>query len=211
MPTDKVAHYRVIKGYDDTTGTIIDEDGFQGPNVTYSYDNFLALWKYFNDEYIVLAPPDKQAKVVQIIGADANVFTAWQHAIDNAENNLGENSKDVLAQFNLSVADYYVGNYAQSAESFEVVQSAPALPLDTLWYQPEPIETYYKLGEYNKVFSLSQHIFDSGDPAYPELYVVRGESYIQEKNLAAAKAEFEKALYYNKNLQSAKDALSSIH
>jgi tetratricopeptide (TPR) repeat protein len=84
------------------------------------------------------------------------------------------------------------------------------IPPDALWYQMEPLETYYELGEYDKVFSLSQYIFDNGNPAYPELYVLRGDSYLKEGNPSAAKAEFEKAIFYNPNLASAKAALAAM-
>ena len=36
IPTEDFGHYRVIKGYDETTEEITDEDGFQGPEVHYS-------------------------------------------------------------------------------------------------------------------------------------------------------------------------------
>jgi tetratricopeptide (TPR) repeat protein len=210
MPTDQVAHYRVIKGYDDTTGDIIDEDGFQGPNVHYTYNQFLSLWKYYNYEYIVLATPAKQAELESILGSEVGSQSAWQLAAQNAQADIKYDSSDVLATFNLSVADYYLGNYTESVQEFETAQSSGLLPPDALWYQIEPIESYYELGEYDKVFSLSQSVFDQGDIAVPELYVLRGESYEKEGNTAAAKTQFELALQYNKNLQSAKDALTAL-
>jgi tetratricopeptide (TPR) repeat protein len=209
-PTDMVAHYRVIKGYDDTTGDIIDEDGFQGPNVHYTYNDFLSLWKYYNYEYIVLTPPSKQAQLEAILGSEVSSQSSWQLAAQNAEADIAYDSSDVLATFNLSVADYYLGDYADSVKEFEAAQATGQLPPDMLWYQIEPIESYYELGQYDKVFSLSQGVFDQGDIAVPELYVLRGQSYEKQGNTTAAKAQFELALQYNKNLQSAKDALAAL-
>jgi len=208
MPTDQVAHYRVIIGYNDATGQIIDEDGYQGPHVTYSYNDFLQLWKYYNYEYVVLAPPAKQAQVEAILGSAVDPAAAWRQAAANAEQDLVQNPADFLATFNLSVANYYLGNYGKSVAEFESVQ--PLMPQDTLWYQIEPIEAYYQVGDYSKVFSLSQAIFDDGNPAVPELYVVRGQSYLKEGNTAAAKIQFETALQYNMNLESAKEALANL-
>lgn len=210
MPTDQVAHYRVVKGYDDATATpeIIDEDGFQGPNVVYPDSDFLSLWKYYNYEYVVLATPDKQAALESILGADASSTAAWQDAKNIAENDLKTDPSDSLATFNLSVADYYLGDYSDAAAAYESVASL--VPPNTLWYQIEPIETYYELGNYDKVFSLTESILAAGNPAFPELYLLRGESYVKEGNIPAAKNDFETALKYNPNLQSAKDALAAL-
>ncbi|HUD04315.1 MAG TPA: C39 family peptidase [Candidatus Paceibacterota bacterium] len=210
MPTDEVAHYRVITGYNDATATpvIIDEDGFQGPNVMYSDADFMSLWKYYNYEYIVLASPSQVPVLDGILGNDVDAPTAWQDAKNIAANDIAQNSSDYLATFNLSVADYYLGDYASSTQAFESVETL--IPPNTLWYQIEPIESYYELGQYDKVYSLSETVFEQGNIAVPELHVLRGESDEKEGNLADAKNEFETALFYNKNLQSAQDALDAL-
>ena len=201
------AHYRVIKGYNDTTDDIIDEDGMQGETVPFSYDDFLTLWKPFNYEYIVLAPPDKQAEVESVLGQDIDATTAWQEAAQTATQALALNASDTAAEFDLSVADYYTGDYASSVQAFE--KAEPTLSEYALWYQIEPIESFYELSNYNEVFSLAQTIF-AKNPAYPELYVVEGESYLKEGNAVAAKQAFETALFYNKNLKSAQVALAAL-
>jgi predicted double-glycine peptidase len=190
IPTEDFGHYRVIKGYDDRTDTIIDEDGFQGPEVKYSYANFMSLWQEYNYEYIVLVPPGKGALVQSIIGKDMNTNTAWENA-----KTVAESQGDI---FNESVADYYLGNYADSVSEFE--KAEPTLSQHTLWYQMEPIESYYEIGNYPKVFSLAQSILTNGDAIYPELYVLEGEAYEKEGDTAAANTAFATALQYNKNL-----------
>jgi len=201
LPTEDYAHYRVIKGYDDTKGVFIDEDGIQGENFPISYTDFMNLWKPFDDEYIVLTPPDKKAEVEAILGSAADTTTAWQ----NAASAIPSSSIDSIDQFNLSVALYYTGDYQGSVNAFE--KAEPTLSEHALWYQIEPIESYYELGEYDKVFSLANSIIDNGNPAYPELYVVEGESYLKQGNTTAAKTAFETALQYNKNLKSAEEGL----
>ncbi len=191
IPTEDFGHYRVIKGYDDSTGEIIDEDGFQGPEVHYSYVDFMSLWQEYNYEYIVLVPPGKDALVQSIIGKDMDTTVAWQNAAAVAASQNDD--------FNISVADYYLGDYADSVAEFEKVQSS--LPVHTLWYQMEPIESYYELGDYAKVFSLASAILNGGDPVYPELLALESQAYQKEGDTTDAKAALEKALYYNKNLQ----------
>jgi hypothetical protein len=206
--SEDFAHYRVIKGYDDTKGELTDEDGFQGENVTFSYNDFLAIWKPFNYEYIVFAPPDKQTEVESILGDDVDATTAWKEAAQTASRAVAADPKDASVQFDLSVADYYISDYADSVRAFEAAQ--PSLSEHALWYQIEPIESYYELGDYDKVFSLAKSILSDNNPAYPELYVIEGESYLKEGDRASAKTAFETALQYNKNLKSAQDGLASV-
>ncbi len=210
LPTEDFGHYRVIKGYDDSTDQIIDEDGFTGPEVSFSYNDFMSLWQEYNYEYIVIVPPGKDALVQSIIGKDVDTTTAWQNAANTAQNQLTTETgaAAIRAGFNVSVADYYLGDYADSVAAFEKVE--PSLPVHTMWYQMEPIESYYELGDYNQVFSLSNTILNGGDPIYPELLVLLGQMYEKQNNMVEAKAEFQQALVYNKNLVSAQQALASL-
>jgi predicted negative regulator of RcsB-dependent stress response len=44
----------------------------------------------------------------------------------------------------------------------------------------------------------------------PRSYQIRGEIFLKQNNAQAAKAEFEKAVLYNRNYQPAKDALNQL-
>ncbi|MDP3965466.1 MAG: C39 family peptidase [bacterium] len=202
------AHYRVIKGYDDTTEEIVQDDSYQGKNIRYSYDEFLKLWKPFGYEYLVLVPENKIAIIDAILGEEANAKISWHNAIRTAESELAQNSGDILARFNLSVALYYAGRYVEATKEFEKVEYV--LPRLTMWYQIEPIRAYAALGNAGRVFELSDKILNDKNPAFPELYLLRGEMHVAEGNLAAAKAEFQKAVLYNKNLEAAHEALASV-
>ena len=76
-----------------------------------------------------------------------------------------------------------------------------------LWYQIEPIQAYFELGDYNKVFEISDNILNKGNRAFSELYMLRGKIYLIKGELKNAKAEFEKAVFYNKNMEEAQEAL----
>ncbi len=121
---------------------------------------------------------------------------------------LVKNPADVTSRLNLSVALYYVGRYQQAVAAFEQVQSR--LPARTLWYQIEPIEAYYKLGRYQKVLALTDAILTSGDRAFSELYILRGRIAQREGHILAARAEFQRAVFYNTNMKEARDALAAV-
>lgn len=203
---EDIGHYRVIKGYDDKTGEIIQDDSLQGKNLRYSYNEFNTLWEKFNFEYLVLVLKDKKDIAENILGHDKDEKTAWKNAVINAQKQLESDPNDIYSRFNLSVALYNTGEYQKSIEEFEKVESK--LPFRTLWYQIEPILAYYKLGNFEKVFSMSDKILTNGNRAFSEIYIIRGNIYQKQGNIDFAKHEFENAVFYNKNLKSAQDTLN---
>ena len=52
-PKDDIVHYRVIRGYDDEAGVLIESDGINGPNFSLPYGEWLHLWKNFNYSYLI--------------------------------------------------------------------------------------------------------------------------------------------------------------
>lgn len=200
-PAEDIGHYRVIKGYDENAGTFLQDDSLQNKNLTYTYDEFNEIWKKFNYEYLVLVPADKQNIAERILGENLDEKTAWQNAVNNSLYELESNPNDIDARFNLSVAYYNTGDYQKSVEEFEKVESL--LPFRTLWYQIEPIKAYYELGNYDRVFSITDRILGFHNRAFSELYILRGKIYQNQGNPEAAKQEFQNALFYNKNLKEA--------
>jgi predicted double-glycine peptidase len=205
---DDIGHYRVIKGYDDTIGELIQDDSMDGHNLRYSYSLFERLWQAYNYEYLIFVPKDKEQIAASILGEDRDEKTSWEKAAKNSEKELSENPDNIFSRFNLSVALYHLGNFQQSVSEFEMVEDR--LPPRTLWYQTEPILAYFKLGDDDKVFALTDKIINNQNHAVSELYIVRGEVYKKQGNITAAREEFEKAVYYNVNLKSAQEALNSI-
>lgn len=204
-PGEDIGHFRIVRGFDDATQSIIQDDSYEGPNLYFSYEKFLSLWQPFNYEYLVLVPKEKEPIVLEILGEEQNEQTAWEHAMVRAKQELQANPQDIYSLFNLSVAHFHLGNYQQAVNIFEQVQ--PRLPKRMLWYQIEPILSYQKLGDNARVFSLTDAILNSGNRAFTELYLIRAEVYRQQGNIAAAKGEVEKAIFYNQNSQDARKAL----
>ncbi|MDO8658254.1 MAG: C39 family peptidase [Candidatus Levybacteria bacterium] len=205
---EDIGHYRVIKGYDGTAGVFIQDDSLQNKNLEYTYEDFNEIWKKFNYEYLVLVPDKKQELAERILGKNADAKIAWQNAVKNSENELESNQNDIYARFNLSIALYNVGNFKRSTEEFEKVENL--LPFRTLWYQIEPIMAYYELGNYDRVFQITGRVLNNYNRAFSELYYIRGEIYLEQGNINLARAEFEKAVFYNRNYKKAQVALESV-
>ena len=205
---EDIGHYRVVKGYDDTTREIIYDDSFQGKNLRFSYESFNKIWEKFNFEYLVIIPKDKVMIAEAIIGEDKDINKAWEKAAKNARELVEKYPENIFYRFNLSVALYNTGAFQESVAEFEKVESK--LPFRTLWYQIEPIQAYFALSDYERVFYLTDEILNNYNKAFSELYLIRGEIYKIRGDAAAAKNEFEKAVFYNINLTSAKEALDSL-
>jgi tetratricopeptide (TPR) repeat protein len=195
-PNEDIGHYRIIKGY--TKTAFVQDDSLQGKNLSYSYAEFNDLWQKFNYEYLVLIPPNKQEIAKTILKDDVDPKVAWQKSVALSKKQLEANPGDIYARFNLSVALHNIGDYQQATLEFEKVEDR--LPMRTLWYQIEPIGSYYELGNYARVFSLTDKILNNHNRAYSEAYIIRGKIFEKQGNTAAAQAEFDKARLYNKNI-----------
>ncbi len=207
-PREDIGHYRIIKGYDETSGTFLQDDSLQNKNLIYTHADFNEIWKKFNYEYLVLVPEGKQELAKQILGENANAKTAWQNAVDNSLQELANNPNDIYARFNLSVAYFNNLNYQSAVEEFEKVENL--LPFRTLWYQIEPIQAYYELGNYDRVFEITDKVLNNYNRAFSELYILRGKIYQSRGETALDRQEFQKAVQYNVNLKEARDSLEGL-
>ena len=207
-PDDDIGHYRVIKGYSQNTQEILQDDSLQGQNLRYSYKDFNELWKFYGYEYLVLVPKDKIEVALLILGEDSNEQTSWERAVKNYLVELSDDPDDVYTRFNLSIALYNTGDYARSVEEFEKIEHQ--LSFRTLWYQIEPIQAYFELGQYDRVFEISDKILSNQNRAFSELYLLRGNIYLNQNKPDLARAEFEKAVLCNSSMVEAKEALSVL-
>lgn len=205
---DDIGHFRVVKGYDDTRNIFVQDDSLQGRSLEYSYQQFDVLWEKFGYEYLVLVPPEKKLMAESIIGEDTDGMRAWTKAAEQIKIRLSADPDNIYEQFNLSVALYYSGDYQGSVLAFEAVEDR--LPFRTLWYQIEPIHSYMAVGNYERVFAITDKILTNHNRAFSELYLLRGEIYRQQGNYVAARDEFTKAVQYNKNMTAASEALLSL-
>ena len=127
------------------------------------------------------------------MGEDVDVNASWKKAADNSQKELESNPDNIYARFNLSVALYHTGDLRKAVLEFETVENR--LPFRTLWYQIEPIQAYFELGDYQRVLSLTDKILNNQNRAFSELYIIRGEIYKKQGDIEEAEREFEKAVF----------------
>ena len=205
---EDIGHFRLVRGFDETKGVIIQDDSYQGKDREIKYFDFLSMWQPFNYDYMVIYTPENRELVEAIIGQEMDPLVAWENALSRAEKEKALDAANPYPGFNISTASYQLGDYDRSVSEFESVQSS--LPKRMLWYQIEPILAYRELGNYDKVFQITNNILENGNRAYSELYLLRGEIYLEQGNTEAAREQFELAVFYNQNLKSAQEVLDSI-
>ena len=207
-PNEDIGHFRIIRGFDEGAKVLIDDDSYFGPNRRLSYFDFMSMWQPFNYAYIPVYKPEKEEIVMAILGQDKDPSVAYWKAINRAQKESQLDPDSVYPVYNLSTSYYHVGEYEKSVIEFEKVESR--LPRRMIWYQIEPILAYKKLGNFDRVFEISNWLFEHGNRAFSELYQIRGEIYLEKGEKEAAKREFELALQYNKNFQPAKEAIQTL-
>ena len=94
-PGDDVGHFRLVKGYDQSQQVIIQDDSYQGKDLEFTSEEFLALWQPFNYNYIVIYKPEQTELLKTILGDAWDEQTAWQMAYDRLQDN-----KPILRMFN---------------------------------------------------------------------------------------------------------------
>ncbi|MCH7730207.1 C39 family peptidase [Patescibacteria group bacterium] len=205
---EDIGHFRIVRGFDEAKQVIFQDDSYDGPNKRISYYDFLSMWQPFNYAYIIVYPPNQAGLVEAIIGEEMQEGVDWQKALIRAKKEAELAPENIYPLFNISTSYYHLGDYQNSISSFERVESR--LPRRMLWYQIEPIQAYFELGDYDRVFAISGNILENGNRAYSELYHIRGEIYLAQGNKEKAREQFELAIEYNQNFEPAKQALESI-
>jgi len=207
-PGEDIGHYRVIKGYDQNSRQIIQDDSLENKNLSFSYDYLAQIWEVYNFEYLVLVPQDKKDIASAILGYMVDESVAWSRAKRATLTRLEVNPNDQNARFNLSVALTHLGEHEAAIVEYEKI--AAALASRTLWYQIEPLESYLALNKHEALFAITDGIFEGGNRAYSEAYFLRGRSLIARGDGAGAKAELERAVFYNQGYAPAHDLLQSL-
>lgn len=205
---EDIGHFRIVRGFDEDRGVLIQDDSYEGPNKKIPYFDFLSMWQPFNYAYVIVYTPAQKELVEAIIGSEMDEKLAWENSLTRAQKEAELDRDNVYPWFNQSMAYYYLGDYKASIEAYEKVESR--LPRRMLWYEIEPILSYQKLGNFDRVFKIIDKVLSNGNRAYSELYQIRGEIYLAQGSKDEARREFELALQYNKNFDKAKDSLSNF-
>jgi tetratricopeptide (TPR) repeat protein len=202
-----MGHYQVITGYDEASQQFTAQDSFIKPDHPVSYEEMIDGWRAFNYTYLIVFPPENEAEVQALLGADADETTNYQNAALKASNEVyGLAGIDqYFAWFNrgtnLVKLQDFAGASAAYDEAFKVYPtiSESERPWRMLWYQTGPYFAYYYAQRYYDLLYLSDGTLSAmqGDKNLEESYYWRAMARAALGETQAAVEDFQLALKYH--------------
>lgn len=172
-PNDGMGHYRLIRGYDDTSEQFLAMDSYQGPNRSIPYRTFEDDWQVYAYTYIIAYAPDKEEDVARIIGGERQDETMYANTAARARQEIERDDRDAYAWFNLGTALSKQNKHEEAALAFDTARSI-GLPWRMLWYQFAIFESYLAMERYEDVLELTQtNLNQSNDLEESYLYRAR--------------------------------------
>ncbi len=114
----RLAHYRVVRGYDDGRAVFYVNDPMRGANAALSYDWFVENWKPFSYRYLILYRPEDEARVKALVGGDWDEIAMRERLYlrAGADASRQGTAASWLAQ---GEAAYQYGRFAEAVAAFE--------------------------------------------------------------------------------------------
>jgi len=172
-----MGHYEVVNGYDDARSRFTVQDSYIMADLPIPYEDMEKHWRAFNNTYIVIYPPDREAEVLSILGPQADETTNYQSAAQKASDEIYSltGRDQYFAWYNRGTNLVHLQDYAGAAaaydEAFALYPTIPEKerPWRMLWYQTGPYFAYYHSGRYYDALNLANTtIITANEPAIEE-------------------------------------------
>jgi len=210
---DWLGHYQFSTGYDDASRELIVQDTWNdGPNFHIPYDTFMEGWRSFDNLFIVVYPPEREAELLDLLGPYADAGWAAQHALDVANQDIQDLSGIDLffAWFAKGTSHVALNQYIDAATAYDQAFSIYAnldnnkRPFRIMWYQTGPYFAYYYSGRYQDVVDLADTTLNEtiSKPTLEESLYWRGLSEYALGDSASAFKDVRQAVYLNPNFQA---------
>jgi tetratricopeptide (TPR) repeat protein len=205
-----MGHYLLVIGYDETTGVLITHDSFLGANRNYTYDYIDTYWRHFHRVYIVLYDLPDEARMLELLGSDADERQNAINALEQARAEAIADNNDPFAWFNMGTSFVKLGMYQEAATAYDQARNL-GLPWRMLWYQFGPFEAYYQIGRYQDMIALAQaNLNDGGGQYVEETFYYAGLAREALGETERALDNFNSALYFNPNFTPAAQARARL-
>lgn len=159
---DDIGHYRVARGYDTATNTLIFNDSMDRKAKTV-VGNALQdeLWKGYDRRYFPVYTAAQESTVMAILGADGNAAANMDRAVTAARKYTETTPGDIDGWRNLGYLQSVTGDCKSAVGVWEQHLTRMLKPSENgpynrfLWYQLWPIRCYNQLGNYQAVIKLA--------------------------------------------------------
>jgi hypothetical protein len=220
-----MGHYQLLAGFNESQEQFNAYDSFtgdfdNGKTLPVPYTEIDEYWRHFNNTFFIYYPPDREAEVLAILGADQDETSNYLQAADGASVDIFQlTGRDLFfAWFNrgtnlMQLADY--GGAAQAYdEAFQVYAGLDPddRPWRVLWYQTGPYFAYYFTGRYYDVINLAdQTLSNMEDPVLEESYYWRALAKEALGDVDGAIADLQTSLEYHPDFEPSLYQLNRIN
>lgn len=208
-----MGHYLLLMGYDQTQQIFYSYDSFLGSKGgdgrEEAYDHIAHYWRHFNNAFIVLYAPEREAEVQAILGPLWDETVAWQQAKTTAQTEAAADPTDYWAWFNLGEAAAALGEYQIATVAFRQALDSNQMPWRTLWYLHGAFEAFYQTGEFKTVLQMAE-VLQAITPYIEEANYYRGLVYAAQGNTDQAIFRLDRVLEFNPNFYPAQEAKDAI-
>lgn len=216
---DQLGHYRLIVGYDDAAREFITYDSLHGPDVPIAYRELDELWRVFNRLYLVVYRAEQWDALAAILGSDVDEQAMYEKALDVARGEAAALPSDCVAYadcgdwvtfswFNVGSSLASLGHHEEAAAAYDRAREL-GLHYRMLWYQFGPYESYYEVGRYDDVITLTNATLATAGNL-EESYYWRGMARLEQGDVEGARSDFRAALRYHEDWSPALEALAGV-
>ncbi len=203
------AHYLLINGYDDSSGTFTAQDPLRGPDKKIPYDQLMSDWKPFNYLYMVVYLPKDEEEVKSILGANWDSDQNRNNAMAIAQTDINKNPNDAFAWFDLGSDLVYFERYQEAAQAFDKAFTI-GLPLRMTRYQFTPFFAYYNADRIDYLLTLTENTYKIINGSYSEEALLwHGYGLLRKGDSSGALADWNKALKVHPNYCDAEKAINN--
>ncbi len=226
--TGKIAwlgHYQFVTGYDDAKGELTVQDTWNdGPNFRISYEDFISseAWLSFDNIFIVVYAPEREAELMQALGPYADDTWASNRAGEIAEDRIAasEGIDQYFAWFAKGTSHVELFEYADAATAFDQAfaiyndlgKDDKQRPYRMMWYQTGPYKAYFYTGRYQDVIDLANVtlIETISKPTLEESLYWRARAKYMIGDTPGAIADYRETLRLHPNWGPAIQALQDL-
>jgi tetratricopeptide (TPR) repeat protein len=204
------AHYLLITGYDDGTGTITAQDPLRGPDKKIPYDRLMSDWKPFNYLYMVIYLPQDEEEVKSILGDNWDPNVNRQRALTIAQSAVTADAKDAFAWFDLGSTLVFFERYQEAAQAFDQAFRI-GLPQRMTRYQFWPFSAYYNADRIDYLLELTENTYKPINGYYSEEALLwHGYGLLRKGDAVGAAADWNKALKVHPGFCDAEKAINDF-
>ncbi len=217
-----MGHYGVVTGYDNSTSQFIIQDSYvnNGKDLAYSYDKTKKYWKEFNNLYMVIFPPEREAEIKSILGPQNDENYNYAFAVQKAlEETDATQVRDLFfAWYNYGSSLVLTQDYSGAARAFTNAYTLLVEEYEgynpywrITWYQTGPYFAYYYSGDYQAVVDLANATLNNSfEPAIEETWIWRGRAKAALGDIEGAIEDFRTALVWHPGWWVAENELINL-